>query len=179
MLFTVGHGTLEIDELTSLLSGAGISGIIDVRSFPGSRRFPHFGREAMAVSLPAAGLTYEWRPDLGGRRKPNPGSVNVAWKNPSFQAYADHMMTAPFQSALDGLIIDTSERNVAIMCSEAVWWRCHRRLISDAAVLLREVEVNHLFHDGRLQPHPPTSEARVDKTGVLIYDLGRTPPLAP
>lgn len=177
MLFTVGHGTLGIDELTTLLIDAGIVGIVDVRSFPGSRRFPHFAREAMAQSVPAAGLSYEWRPDLGGRRKPQPGSPNVAWRNPSFRAYADHMVSAPFLDALEHLVVEAGERDLVMMCSESVWWRCHRRLISDAAVLLRGVEVLHLFHDGRLQTHPPTPEARVEASGVLVYDVGMTPPL--
>jgi len=174
VLYTVGHGTLEIGELTGLVAEAGISGIIDVRSFPGSRRLPHFAREAMAHSVPADGLGYEWRPALGGRRKPQPDSPNVAWRNLSFQAYADYMASRPFLDALDQLVTDACERHVAVMCSESVWWRCHRRLIADAAVLLRGLEVRHLFHDGRLQPHPPNPEARVEKSGALVYDLGVT-----
>ena len=177
MLFTVGHGTLEIQELTTLLSGAGISSVVDVRSFPGSRRLPQFNRETLTVTVPAAGLAYEWNPALGGRRKPGPASLNVAWRNSSFQAYADYMMTRPFQDALDHLLVDSGERDVAVMCAEAVWWRCHRRLIADAAVLLHGVEVLHLFHDGRLQAHAPTPQARLGEGGVLVYDLGHTPPL--
>ncbi|MGH3598735.1 MAG: DUF488 family protein [Pseudonocardiaceae bacterium] len=177
MLFTIGHGSLGIGELTTLLIETEITGIVDVRSFPGSRRFPHFAREAMAQSVPATGLGYQWRPALGGRRKPQPGSPNVAWRNPSFQGYADYMGSAPFLDALDHLAEDAGRRDLAVMCSESVWWRCHRRLISDAAVLLRGVEVLHLFHDGRLQTHPPTPEARVEASGVLVYDLGMTPPL--
>jgi uncharacterized protein (DUF488 family) len=177
VLFTIGHGTLEIGELTALLSEAGIAGVIDVRSFPGSRRHPHFGREAMARSLPSAGLSYDWRPALGGRRKPQPGSANVAWRNPSFQAYADYMTSTPFLGALDQLVADASEPAIAVMCSESLWWRCHRRLIADAAELLRHVGVWHLFHDGRLQAHSPTPTARIDESGVIVYDLGVTPPL--
>ncbi|MHB8293429.1 MAG: DUF488 domain-containing protein [Acidimicrobiales bacterium] len=109
MLFTVGHGTLDIAELTGLLVDAGISCLVDVRSFPGSRRFPHFGREAMTRSVPAAGVRYEWRPALGGRRKPQPASANVAWRNPSFQAYADYMGSAPFRGALYRLVADATE----------------------------------------------------------------------
>lgn len=177
MLFTVGHGTLESDQLTALVIGAGIAGIVDVRAFPGSRRFPHFAREAMGQSVPAAGLGYEWRPALGGWRKPQPGSPNVALRNPSFQGYADYMASAPFRDALDHLVADAGERDLAVMCSESVWWRCHRRLIADAAVLLSGVEVLHLLHDGRLQTHLPTPEARVEGSGVLVYDLGITPRL--
>lgn len=177
MLLTVGHGTLEIAELTGLLVGAEVKALIDVRSFPGSRRLPHFGREAMACSVPAAGVRYEWRPVLGGRRKPQPASANVAWRNPSFQAYADYMTSTPFLNALDQLVADTTGDNMAVMCSESLWWRCHRRLIADAAVLLRDTEVWHLFHDGRLQAHLPTPEARVDPSGILVYDINTTPRL--
>jgi len=177
MLLTVGHGTLGIEELTGLLVGAGVSNLVDVRSFPGSRRFPHFGREALACSVPAAGVGYEWRPPLGGRRKPRADSLNVTWRNLSFQAYADYMTTPPFLDALDQLVADAAAGKVAVMCSESVWWRCHRRLISDAAVLLRGAEVWHLVHDGRLQAHPPAPEARVDPGGVLVYDVGPTPRL--
>ncbi|HET9731914.1 MAG TPA: DUF488 domain-containing protein [Acidimicrobiales bacterium] len=175
MLLTVGHGTLGIEQLTGLLVEAQVSSLVDVRTFPGSRRFPHFGRDALAGSVPAAGVGYEWRPALGGRRRPQPGSANVAWRNPSFQAYADYMASPPFLAALDQLVADAGEGNVAVMCSESLWWRCHRRLIADAAVLLRGREVWHLFHDGRLQAHPPTPGARVTPEGVLVYDLGAVP----
>jgi len=177
MLFTVGHGTLEIEELTGLLVESRISLLVDVRSFPGSRRLPQFGREAMAGSVPATGVRYEWRPALGGRRKPQPGSANTAWRNLSFQAYADYMASRAFLDALEQLTLDATEDDVAVMCSESVWWRCHRRLIADAAVLLRHMEVSHLFHDGRVQAHPPTPEARVDPSGILVYDVGMTPRL--
>ena len=177
MLFTVGHGTLEIEQLTGLLVDAGIARLVDVRSFPGSRRLPHFGREEMAHSVPVAGVGYEWWPALGGRRKPQPRSANVAWRNPSFRAYADYMTSFPFLDALDQLVLDATSNDVAVMCSESVWWRCHRRLIADAAVLLRESEVWHLLHDGRLQAHPPTPGVRVDPSGILVYDVGATPRL--
>jgi len=177
MLYTVGHGTLALEELTGLLGGAGISKLVDVRSFPGSRRLPHFAREEMARSVPAAGVRYEWRPALGGRRRPRPGSVNVAWRNLSFQAYADYMASTAFLDALDQLVADAAGDNVAVMCSESLWWRCHRRLIADGAVLLRGIEVWHLFHDTRVQAHPPAPAARVDPSGILIYDIGTTPAL--
>jgi uncharacterized protein (DUF488 family) len=175
MLFTVGHGTLEIGELTGLLVDTAIPCLIDVRSFPASRHAPHFGREAMSRSLPVAGVRYEWRPALGGRRKSQPGSANVAWRNTSFQAYADYMASDLFLDALEHLVADAACENVTVMCSESVWWRCHRRLIADAAVLLHNVEVCHLFHDGRLQAHTPMPEARIDSSGVLVYDLAPAP----
>ena len=174
MLFTIGHGTLELPELTALITGAGIAALVDVRSHPGSRRLPQFGRGSLAAEVPAAGVTYEWRPALGGRRRPQTPSPHVALRHPSFRAYADHMMTEEFRLALDRLVSDADDGDVVIMCAEAVWWRCHRRLVADAAVLLRGRTVTHLFHDGRQQLHPPMPEARVDETGVLIYDLGVT-----
>ena len=177
MLFTVGHGTLEIAKFDALIGDAGIVGVIDVRAFPGSRRLPHFNREALAASLPSNGLYYEWRPALGGRRNLQPGSANVGWKNASFRAYADYMASRPFLDALDQLMTDVHERDIVVMCSESLWRRCHRRLIADAALLLHDIPVFHLFHDGRRQAHPPTPEARVDPSGILVYDRGLTPPL--
>ncbi len=174
MLFTVGHGALEASGLTDLLVGAGVSSLVDVRSFPGSRRHPQFARTALERSVPAAGVRYAWRPALGGRRRPQPGSTNLAWRNRSFQAYADYMATAPFLEALDELVADAAKDDVVVMCAESLWWRCHRRLIADAAVLLRNAEVRHLFHGGHLQAHAPTPSGRVDPRGILVYDLGAT-----
>lgn len=173
MLVTVGHGTLEFSELAELVAAAGVTCLVDVRSMPGSRRLPHFGRDEMAARLPAFGVAYDWRPALGGRRRPRTDSRNVAWRNRSFQAYADYMGTTPFREALDELTSEAASATVAIMCAESLWWRCHRRLIADAAVLLVHSDVCHLFHDGRLWAHRPEASARVDRSGVLIYDAGR------
>lgn len=177
MLFTVGHGTLGATELTDLLAGAGIAALVDIRSYPGSRRLPHLAREALAATVPAAGIAYDWQPSLGGRRRPRTPSPHVALRHRAFRAYADHMMTDEFRPALDRLVAAAGERHVAMMCAEAVWWRCHRRLVADAAVLLCACDVAHLFHDGRRQRHPPMPAARVDGSGFLIYDVGVTPPL--
>lgn len=180
MLITVGHGTLDADELLRLLEGASVTELVDVRSHPGSRRVPHFGREAMEAWLPAGGIPYRWAPELGGRRRPVPDSANLALRNPSFRAYADHMTSPEFRAALDALVADAAIRDVAVMCAESVWWRCHRRLIADAAVLLHGADVRDLFHDGRLTPHPPAPEARVtaDEDGpILVYDVGVERPL--
>lgn len=177
MVLTVGHGTLDLDALTSLLADAGVAVVVDVRSYPGSRRFPWFAREALGRSIPAAGMAYQWQPALGGRRRPVPDSANVGLRNPAFRAYADHMATDDFRSGLARLAGDAGDTAQAIMCSESVWWRCHRRLIADALVLVEGVAVEHLFHDGRRQAHLPTPEARVDERGVVVYDLGRPPPL--
>jgi uncharacterized protein (DUF488 family) len=168
---TVGHGTLPEDEFAALVTGAGIGLIVDVRSFPASRRHPQFRREAMERWLPDAGVAYRWEPRLGGRRRPRPDSPHGGLRVPAFRGYADHMETAEFGDAVDDLLAEAGTRSTAVMCAESVWWRCHRRLLADAAVLLRDAPVEHLFHDGRLDPHRPTPEARVDGRR-LVYDGG-------
>jgi uncharacterized protein (DUF488 family) len=182
VLVTVGHGTLDAEALVALLDRASVAELVDVRSYPGSRRVPHFAREATREWLPAGGVDYRWEPALGGRRRASGQSSNVGLRNPSFQAYADHMATEEFRGALTALVAGARERRVAMMCAEAVWWRCHRRLIADAAVLLHGCDVVHLFHDGRLDPHQPSPEARVtqrdDGTQVVVYDVGVDRPLS-
>src|SRR5271165_3547467 len=133
-LLTLGHGTSTAGELARLIQGAGIDSIVDVRAVPKSRRHPQFRREELEQWLPQlSGSAYFWQPALGGFRKRNAASSNVALRNPSFRAYADYMETEEFGGALDGLLARLADARVAIMCSETVWWRCHRRLISDAA----------------------------------------------
>jgi uncharacterized protein (DUF488 family) len=124
--------------------------------------------------LPAHGLAYAWEPALGGRRSPLPETPNRALTVPAFRGYADHMATPEFAGGLDRVLTEAAARPTAVMCAESVWWRCHRRLLSDAAVLLRHEQVLHLFHDGRLVDHHPMEEARVDD-GHLVYDAGRRP----
>ena len=156
---TVGHGTLSADDFTALLLEAGIEEIVDVRSFPGSRRNPQFGREAMAEWLPERGIGYRWMRSLGGRRKGVADSPHTHWRHPSFGAYADYMDTDAFRAGIDELLALGGAR--AVMCSESVWWRCHRRLIADWLVLIHEIPVDHLMHDGRRAPHTPTEFARL------------------
>jgi uncharacterized protein (DUF488 family) len=117
-----------------------------------------------------AGASYRWEPALGGFRKPQPGSLNVALRHPAFRGYADYMQTEAFRKALDTLLYGAGEERTAILCSESLWWRCHRRLIADAASLLHGVEVLHLMHDGKLRPHVPTDGARATSEGQLRYD---------
>jgi uncharacterized protein (DUF488 family) len=117
-----------------------------------------------------AGASYRWEPALGGFRKPQPGSRNVALRHPAFRGYADYMQTQTFQKALDTLLHGATEERSVILCSESLWWRCHRRLIADAAALLHGVEVLHLMHDGKLRPHVPTDGARATSEGQLRYD---------
>ena len=173
-LFTVGHGTLAQADLADLLTGAKVVSLVDIRTAPGSRRHPHVARDELEVWLPADGVAYRWERRLGGFRKAAPGSPNVALRHPSFRGYADHMRTPVFWEALDSVVADAAERRVAVMCSETLWWRCHRRLVADAAVLARHVGVQHLGHDGRLSPHRLTDGVRLGDDGLLVYDVGGT-----
>ena len=173
LLLTVGHGTLPSEELAALLISAGVHLVVDVRSVPGSRRHPHFGRTRLARWLPAAGIDYRWERDLGGHRRPVAGSVNTALRHPAFRGYADYMASGSFALGLARLLDDAAARPTAAMCAETLWWRCHRRLIADAAVLLAGAEVCHLGHDGRLSAHRVTEGARATKAGgttMLVYD---------
>lgn len=145
--------------------------IVDVRKIPASRRHPHFSRDQLSRWLPAAGVGYRWDPRLGGFRRPDAESPNVALRQPSFRAFADWMGSDEFKAALDELVHQRG--GMAIMCAESLWWRCHRRLIADAAVLLGKLEVVHLNHDGRLQRHRPTEGVRV-QGGSLVYDVAPT-----
>lgn len=172
-LLTVGHGTLAAEELSGLLVGVGVERLVDVRTAPGSRRHPHVSKAQMSEWAPAAGIDYRWEPDLGGWRKALPDSPNTVLRHSGFRGYADHMATAAFATALDRLLADAADAVTAAMCSETLWWRCHRRLLADAAVLTRGAEVVHLGHDGRLTPHRVTEGARVDG-GIVVYDGGQT-----
>ena len=175
-LLTLGHGTASAEELVALLAEAVVARLVDVRTAPGSRRHPQFRRQAMAGWLAEAGVAYRWEPELGGFRKPEPDSVNHALRHPAFRGYADYMRTPPFWAALDRLLAEAATAPTVAMCSETLWWRCHRRLLSDAAVLVRGAEVLHLDHRGGLEPHRPTEGVRRDGD-LLAYDVGATPPL--
>ena len=165
---TIGHSTRPLEEFLALLRGAGVRRLVDVRIAPGSRRHPRFGREALARALAEAGIAYQHAKDLGGRRRPIPGSPHTAWRTEGFRGYADHMDTPAFQRALDDLIAASRTETVAVMCAEAVPWRCHRQLIADA-LLARGVAVAHILGPGSAQPHTLTPFARVEGTRV-IYD---------
>ncbi|MDA8393059.1 MAG: DUF488 domain-containing protein [Actinomycetota bacterium] len=180
-LFTVGHGTLAEVQFASVLLDAGVGSAIDVRSFPGSRRHPQFGRSAMETWLPARGICYRWEPRLGGFRKPVAGSPNSGLRHPSFRAYADHMATAEFVGALAEVMGEAADRPVAVVCSESLWWRCHRRLVADASMLLHGAAVEHLALGRPPSPHRLTSGATTDEEGRMLYPpqpplpLGDTP----
>jgi uncharacterized protein (DUF488 family) len=167
-VYTVGHSTRSAEELLALLRDAGVERLVDVRAFPSSRRHPQFSREALAAWLGAADIDYRHMPALGGRRSPVPGSLNGGWREVAFQGYADHMASAEFQDALAALEAAARDSPTAIMCAEAVWWRCHRRLIADALVA-RGWRVEHLgIGEGRAV-HELTEFAVVGPDGALTY----------
>jgi uncharacterized protein (DUF488 family) len=175
-LFTFGHGTADEVELGALIRGAGIQSVVDVRSVPKSRAHPHVWMEAMAKWVPdLSGASYEWSPGLGGFRKRHPDSPNTALRHASFRAYADYMQTEPFLRALDELVQSLGKSATAIMCSESLWWRCHRRLVADAATLLRGVEVRHIMYAGSIVPHRVTDGVRILPNGLLQYDVSGVP----
>jgi uncharacterized protein (DUF488 family) len=166
--FTIGHSTRTLDDFVSLLRAHGVAQIADVRTVPKSRRHPHFAGDALARSLPEAGIAYRHFPALGGLRRPRRDSRNTGWRHESFRGYADHMETPAFQTALGELIAWSGEgRATAIMCAEAVWWQCHRQLIADALVA-RGVGVRHIMSATSAPPHALTSFARVDE-GRVTY----------
>jgi uncharacterized protein (DUF488 family) len=175
-LRTVGHGTLAADAFATLLESAGVTRLVDIRSYPGSRHNPQFRREEMERWLPTRGLDYDWLRALGGRRRPVPASKHQALRNDAFRGYADYMETEAFRGGVEQLVDQTELDATTVMCSESLWWRCHRRLLADHLVLVRGLEVVHLLHDGHLTPHVPTDGARRDGDR-LVYDVGSTPPL--
>jgi uncharacterized protein (DUF488 family) len=167
-IYTVGHSTRSSEELLALLREVAVERLADVRAFPSSRRHPQFNRDALAGWLGEAGIEYRHMPGLGGRRSPVPGSPNGGWREVAFQGYADHMRSAEFDDALAALEAAAREAPTAIMCAEAVWWRCHRRLIADALVA-RGWRVEHLgIGEGRAV-HELTEFAVVGPEGGLTY----------
>jgi uncharacterized protein (DUF488 family) len=166
-IWTIGHSTRTLQEFVALLDEYRIEAIADVRRFPGSRRYPHFASEALAESLPVHGIVYQGIPKLGGRRKVQPGSPNTAWRNASFQGYADFLATADFAEGLAELLALAATRRTAMMCAEVVWWRCHRSIVSDV-LKLRGIEVIHVVDAKHATVHPYTSAARI-VDGELSY----------
>jgi len=168
VLYTVGHSNRSAEEFTGLLRGNGVEVLADVRRLPGSNKYPHFNRDVLAASLAGAGIRYVYLEGLGGRRRPNKDSRNAAWRNKSFRAYADHMETAEFREGVEALLAHARQGRTAIMCAEAVWWRCHRALIADYLKSVG-VSVYHIMGAGTNKPHPYTSAARV-VDGRLSYE---------
>ena len=160
-IFTVGHSTHELEKFLRLLSEHGVQRLADVRKMPASRRMPHFSADALSRSLPEVGIAYAHVGELGGFRRPLPGSQNAGWRVPMFQGYADYLQTPEFADALECVAARARESPTAIMCAEAQWQRCHRRLVSDA-LLVRGFGVRHIRSDGRLEEHRLTPFAVVD-----------------
>jgi uncharacterized protein (DUF488 family) len=173
MLLTYGHGTDSAERTVATLAGAGVATLVDIRTAPGSRRNPQFARDAMEEWLPAAGIAYRWEKRLGGFRKPSAGNPDVAWREDMFRGYAEHMRSADFRVAIDAVLAEAASRQVTVMCSESLWWRCHRRLVADFVSVARGREVRHLMHDGRTEAHRPSPELRLRNDGVLVYDAGQ------
>ncbi|MGK5440233.1 DUF488 domain-containing protein [Micromonospora sp. URMC 105] len=174
VLLTVGHGSADRPRLTQLLTEAGVRSVVDVRRFPNSRRNPDVRQEALQRWLPESGIAYRWDERLGGRRHlpADSAAPDTWWTVPAFRAYAAHTRTTEFRTALDLLIEEAGAGTVSVMCSEAVWWRCHRRLIADVTMLARSVPVRHLMPDGRLNPHPTAEGARLRPDGLVVWDGG-------
>ena len=166
-IYTIGHGNRTLDELVEALRSHRITQLADVRSFPGSRRNPQFGREELGRSLPAHGIAYLWMKDLGGRRRSHPDSPNTAWRVEGFRAYADYMETPAFAVALDELVRLARKSAIAYMCAERLWWQCHRRLISDA-LTVRGLEVVHILDAAKSEQHKLTPFLTVEN-GRLLY----------
>jgi len=165
---TIGHSTLEIDSFLRALKENGCTTLVDVRRFPGSKRYPQFNKEELARSLREDGIGYEHFPELGGRRKARKDSRNTAWRNESFRGYADHMETAEFANGIARLQkMADRDGATAIMCAEAVWWKCHRSLIADY-LKADGVAVIHIIDASKAEPHPFTSAARI-VDGKLSY----------
>ncbi len=172
-LLTVGHGPDDRDRLGGRLRGAGVQELVDVRRFPGSRTNPDVRRETLTEWLPELGIAYRWEERLGGRRRLPPGEpvVDGWWTVAQFAAYAAHTRPAEFTDALSDVLAAAAERTVAVMCSESVWWRCHRRMIADFVSIARGTSVLHLGHSGRVTEHPAAAGARLSADGSLVYDL--------
>lgn len=172
-LLTIGHGTSDRRDLVERLHQAGVQALVDVRRFPGSRHNPDVRRDALDDSLPTDGISYRWEERLGGRRRlpPDTPSFDPWWRMESFRAYAAHTRSAEFGQAMTDLLGDAAGQVTAVMCSESVWWRCHRRLIADVAQLKHGTPVSHVMPDGRIVPHQVSEGARVAPSKRLIWDL--------
>jgi uncharacterized protein (DUF488 family) len=170
VVFTIGHSTHPVDAFVELLRRHEVRVVVDVRTIPRSRRHPHFNADALAAALAAASIDYRHVAALGGLRRPRPDSVHTAWTHPAFRGYADHMDTAEFQEALQSLLSCAAGSPTAVMCAEALWWQCHRRLLADALVV-RGVEVVHILASGAPQRHEMTPFARICEGRVSYQGL--------
>jgi uncharacterized protein (DUF488 family) len=168
-VFTIGHSTHPVERFLEMLSAFGVALVADIRTIPRSRRNPQFNRESLPQTLAAAGMRYAHLPELGGLRHPRKDSINTGWRNSSFRGYADYMQTPAFARALDELLTLASRRRLAMMCAEAVPWRCHRSLVADA-LTARGAPVEHIMSATLSKPHTVTSFARIEGGRVWYPD---------
>ncbi len=166
-IWTIGHSTHPLEEFVEWLKAHKIEALVDIRRYPGSRKYPHFNKESLEGSLPKNGILYYHFEQLGGRRKAKPDSVNQVWRHPSFRGYADYMETAEFRDVINELKAIASEKRTAIMCSEAVWWSCHRAMVADY-LKADNWEVLHIMGKDKTTEHPYTKPAKIEK-GKLVY----------
>jgi len=177
-IWTIGHSTRTLEELIGILQAHKITALADVRSFPASRRYPHFDRANLEAELPRSGMAYRWLGgELGGyRRKIRDDSPHTALRSPGFRHYADYLATAEFEAGIEQLLGLAVEKRVALMCAERLWWRCHRSLIADYLTAVRGVEVIHILEQTKSEPHRLHRVARI-AGGRLVYDVGEVQPL--
>jgi uncharacterized protein (DUF488 family) len=166
VIYTIGHSTHSADAFLAMLGTNGVTQLADVRTIPMSRRYPQFNRGTLDLFLAGSGIRYRHMKGLGGLRKPKPDSTNTAWKHPGFRGYADYMQTEEFDLALRDLLAFAKEGPTAVMCAEAVWWKCHRQLLADA-LLVRGVSVRHIM-SADAKPHELSAFARI-REGKVIY----------
>jgi uncharacterized protein (DUF488 family) len=166
-VWTVGHSTRSGAEFIQILKSFEIATLVDIRTYPGSRRYPQFNQAELSASLEAAGIQYVHAPNLGGRRRARKDSTNIAWRNEQFRGYADYMETQEFREAMAELLKLAQRKRTAIMCAEAVWWRCHRSLVSDY-LKAAGIVVNHILTEKKSEVHPYTSAATI-VNGELSY----------
>jgi uncharacterized protein (DUF488 family) len=175
-VYTVGHGARPIEAFIAVLADASVTLLVDIRRFPGSRRHPQFGRDALTTTLTRTGIGYEWQGEtLGGRRSRVDGSRHTALRHPAFAGYADHMDTVEFRAAVTGLMDRAGQERLAVMCAETVWWHCHRMLLADA-LAMRGAEVVHLLDVAHRQPYRPHPTVRRGPDGWPVYDVPDTLP---
>ncbi|MCC7400211.1 MAG: DUF488 domain-containing protein [Chitinophagaceae bacterium] len=168
-VYTIGHSTHSIEEFINMLHSFSIEHLVDIRSFPGSRKFPQFNKENLEASLKENGIEYTHIKELGGRRKVKKDSKNTRWRKDSFRGYADYMETENFAKGIERLQEIAKQQNTAYMCSEAVWWRCHRSMVSDY-LKAKGWKVLHIMNANKADEHPYTSPARVAGDHVFYSD---------
>lgn len=169
-VYTIGHGARDIGTFLELREGAGVRRLVDVRTAPGSRKHPQFGKDALATSLHEREIEYVWRgKELGGFRRARPDSRHTAMRSQGFRGYADHMETDEFREARDWLVTLSKDVPTAVMCAESLWWKCHRRMLADALVATG-VQVEHIMEGGKITPHGLSRNARIEN-GLPVYDV--------